>query len=160
MIDLKNGSTLTIEGHRYAASTNLYHYDLWVACAIEYNPYDVVDIWPMTLWCPIDDIEPPPAPHMQAAIRASKVAADDLEAGANILVTCAMGLNRSALVAGLALRRLGWGPNKVVDTIRQDRGPLALGNMDFRLAVIRGIGKDGRSLGGLARQSMFGEIEE
>jgi protein-tyrosine phosphatase len=55
-----------------------------------------------------------------------------LHANQRVLVTCRMGLNRSALVAGLAMwRAFDMTAAEVIDQIRGARGPLALSNKNF-----------------------------
>jgi len=57
--------------------------------------------------------------------------AREVEAGGKVLVVCNMGLNRSGLVVGLALRFLGMPADKVVDYIRDKRSSDALSNSTF-----------------------------
>ena len=52
----------------------------------------------------------------------------------NVLVTCLMGLNRSGLIAGLALRYLGMSGPEAVEQIRRNRAG-ALSNPTFRRMV-------------------------
>lgn len=47
------------------------------------------------------------------------------------LVRCQAGLNRSALVAAMALIRLGWDPEDAIVRIREARSPYALFNSSF-----------------------------
>ena len=55
-----------------------------------------------------------------------------LHTGQRVLVTCAMGLNRSALVAGLAMQRaFDMSTEDVVGQIRATRSALALSNPGF-----------------------------
>jgi protein-tyrosine phosphatase len=56
-----------------------------------------------------------------AALRASRIVAKMLGAGQNVLVTCEMGLNRSAYVSALALVRLGWARPRAIALVRQMR---------------------------------------
>lgn len=55
---------------------------------------------------------------------------DSLEAG-KTLVHCQAGLNRSNLVAGLALVKLGMTPDQAITLIRDRRSPAALCNQTF-----------------------------
>jgi hypothetical protein len=68
--------------------------------------------------------EPAPRSTVDAAVDAV------LGADGPVLVRCRYGLNRSALVAGLALRRRGWRAAEVVERLRQVR-PGALTNPYF-----------------------------
>jgi protein-tyrosine phosphatase len=129
---LPNGARLVIEGHRFAGvTTNLERFHTWVACAVELNPGYFARENKLTLWCPLDDCRPPRRGDMARAHQAASFVAEQLQNGKHVLVTCAMGLNRSALVAGLALRRLGFTGEQVVETIRHARGPMSLNNPAF-----------------------------
>lgn len=59
-----------------------------------------------------------------------------LAVGLPVLVRCERGLNRSCMVAGLALREFGWSGAHAVQTIRDARGPVALSNPYFRDLVL------------------------
>lgn len=59
-----------------------------------------------------------------------KLGADLIKAGHTVLVHCAMGFNRSALVAGVILKYLGITGQAVLDHIR-DRRPGALYNKKY-----------------------------
>ena len=60
--------------------------------------------------------------------------------GHSLLVHCSMGLNRSPLVAGAVLHRLGWKGPAVVDRLRERR-PGALFNEIYRDYLLR-LGAD------------------
>lgn len=135
MILAPHGNQLLIEGHQYAVKQNLAGFRLWVACAMEYSPYDYADLTHMTLWCPMDDTEPARPKDLDMAVQASGLVAAVLNQGQDVLCTCALGLNRSSLVAGLALKRLGWSTNAVVEAIMDERGDMALSNRDFLHAI-------------------------
>lgn len=50
----------------------------------------------------------------------------------NDLVSCCMqGLNRSGLLNGMVMKKLGLPPNQIIDVIRKVRGPRAMGNKSF-----------------------------
>ena len=66
---------------------------------------------------------------------------DAVRAGRMSLVTCSAGLNRSGMVTGLVLRRLGHGPQEAVDLLREVRGPWALSNELFAEQVRRGVAR-------------------
>jgi predicted protein tyrosine phosphatase len=72
--------------------------------------------------------EPVPRATVDAAVEAVLEAV--LEAEGPVWVRCRYGLNRSALVTGLALRRRGWGNSEVMRRLRQIR-PGALTNPYF-----------------------------
>ncbi len=54
-----------------------------------------------------------------------------VRAGRPTLITCMGGLNRSGLLAALALTRLGQSPDVALGLVRAARGPYALGNELF-----------------------------
>jgi protein-tyrosine phosphatase len=70
-------------------------------------------------------------------LKASKYVADDVVKGRRVLVTCHMGLNRSGLVCGLALCRLGYTPKEAIDLMRRLRNEEVLCNPKFVKAVKR-----------------------
>jgi hypothetical protein len=84
--------------------------------------------------CPLRDAEPTLVEVRMATI-AAQLVARAIERDASTLVTCMSGLNRSGLVAGLALRMLGWHPDDAITRIRSARGALALSNKWFRKIV-------------------------
>jgi protein-tyrosine phosphatase len=116
-------------------------YDVVVLAAQEYQPpqrwFDAVGI--KTLRVMLDDSGPPPtAREVRDARAAGHQVAGFLRAGKRVLVTCAMGLNRSGLVAGLALMEAyGMDADSVIRAIRGSRSPDALNNHYFT-AVMRG----------------------
>lgn len=86
------------------------------------------------LHAPLDD---DPSRSMRAdeigiAARAAARVARRLRAGKKVLCTCAMGLNRSSLVAALAMQDVwGMGADEIVARIRKARGMWALSNPNF-----------------------------
>lgn len=54
-----------------------------------------------------------------------------MDAGQSVLVRCHAGLNRSGLVAGLALIKQGWTSEQVVDRMRAARSRWVLSNASF-----------------------------
>jgi len=66
------------------------------------------------------------------ATRTANRVARRLRAGRRVLATCQMGLNRSSLVAALAMHDVfGMSADEIVTRIRQARGVLALSNPSF-----------------------------
>lgn len=65
------------------------------------------------------------------ALEAAAVVAKFLEAGENVLSTCAMGVNRSSLIAALALVLMGSNPEETIKLIREKRSSAALCNPYF-----------------------------
>ena len=60
------------------------------------------------------------------------VAAAAVRDDKKVLVRCAAGMNRSGLVAGLAMMKLGWTFDEALTKMRAVRGPYVLFNDDFR----------------------------
>ena len=79
------------------------------------------------LYFPIFDEELPDLPKLQAV---TALGASLVRAGHKVLSHCGMGFNRSALVAGLILVRLGLSGREAVAVLRQKR-PGALFNEVF-----------------------------
>jgi len=107
-----------------------------VLCAYEFQPHDRLFPGVTVLRCPIDDHKP----TAQETVLVKQTAKDverHVRAGRHTLVTCQMGLNRSALVAGLAMVRLGVKPADAIRAIRSVRGPDALCNKDFEQMIVR-----------------------
>ena len=71
----------------------------------------------------------------------ARAVADALAARRRVLVTCAAGRNRSALVASMALARLTrMGAEDLVRLMRAKRDPQALSNPYFRELLARIVG--------------------
>lgn len=108
--------------------------DTIVLAAMEYQP--PAHLFPGTevIHAPLDDA---PSRLMREdeialAIKAAERVARRLRAGRRVLSTCAMGLNRSALVAALAMYEVyGMSPDEIVARLRRARGAWALSNPNF-----------------------------
>lgn len=84
--------------------------------------------------CPYEDDDSVMSGRTMALVFATaRAVAEARENAGKVLVTCAAGLNRSALVAGLAMRMLG--AHLVVEAIRAKRSPGCLSNTCFRRIV-------------------------
>lgn len=70
--------------------------------------------------------------EIETATKAAGRVARRLRAGRRVLSSCFMGLNRSALVAAIAMNEV-WrmGAEEIIERLRQARGPLALSNPNF-----------------------------
>lgn len=112
------------------ASRERLPFDVIVFCAEEAQPDVARGIEAIRLRLH-DHGEPPTRAHLASALAASKMVVKRLKAGKRVLVTCHMGWNRSGLVSGLTLRRLGMPAERTIQTIRKARGPNALGNKYF-----------------------------
>jgi len=103
-----------------------------VLCAKEYQPRRAFGGL-RTIHAPLDDSGPPiTTEEIATALHAGRLVAAELRSGRKVLVTCAMGLNRSGLITALALR-LGYGlsANRAIARVRAARGPRALSNPSF-----------------------------
>lgn len=105
-----------------------------VLAAKEWQPPSFAYPHVAVLHVPLDDDPSKPVPDDQAraAIGTAKTVARYLRSGRRVLVTCHKGLNRSSLVAGLAMH-LAYGTkgDEAIDAIRRARGPFALRNPGF-----------------------------
>lgn len=75
-----------------------------------------------------------PADHPILDRLAERVA-DAYEAGDSVLVRCQAGMNRSGLVLGLAMIKLGHRPEAAIEAMRAERGPWVLFNDEFRAHI-------------------------
>jgi len=72
------------------------------------------------------------AAEIESALRAAQCVAQRLRSGRRVLVTCQMGLNRSALIAALAMHGVyGMRPDEIIARLRRARGRWALSNPNF-----------------------------
>jgi protein-tyrosine phosphatase len=111
-----------------------------VLCAREYQLPSYAFPGVTVLHVPLDDDSTRPMHHHEIVLATSnaRTMARYLHAGHRVLSTCHMGLNRSALVAGLAMRQaFGMSPTDVIEQIRSQRGPRALSNPRFRQLIHR-----------------------
>lgn len=123
----------------WAESVPLGHdprYDALVLCAEEVQFTPRTRVKPPIHHLPLRDEE------VQLTLRAREATAATARRVARrvllrqrVLVTCAMGLNRSGLVSALALRALGLEPAEAVSLVRRARGPLALSNAVFEQLI-------------------------
>jgi protein-tyrosine phosphatase len=112
--------------------------DAIVLAAMEYQPPAEVFPGAEVLHAPLDD-DPRRPMREDEIVTAAKMAARvarRLRAGRRVLVTCAMGLNRSALIAALAMHDVfGMGADEIVTRLRRARGAWALSNPNFERLV-------------------------
>ena len=108
--------------------------DAIVLAAVEYQP--PADLFPGTevIHAPIDDA--PHRPMHQAEIETALEAADRvahlLRSGRRVLASCQMGLNRSALVAAIAMHDVfGMSVDQIIRRLRRARGAWSLSNPNF-----------------------------
>lgn len=110
---------------------DLPDFDLLVLCAAEVQP-ERVAFHGQVVRCPVvNDV----LSHQELSrvIISSRMVAQALGAGKRVLVTCAAGINRSALVAALALARLTRASAAdLIMLMRKKRHPNALSNAFFQ----------------------------
>lgn len=135
--------SLVFENGRYEPANNLSiggyptplagrnAFDAVVLCSPRHQPPDE-DFPDCTLIrCPFEDEEDGLTPEVLARIDAvAEEVAAMLGQGKKVAVTCAMGRNRSALVAARVLMKRGWTAKRAFDQIRTLR-PTALRNEAF-----------------------------
>lgn len=113
-------------------------FDMVVLCAREYQPE--MTFKGRVIRCPIPD-GPLSGLELRYAFASSKVIAKALAARQRILVTCAAGINRSVLVACLALARVTrLGADDLIRIMRVRRHPKALYNTHFQDILRRFVG--------------------
>lgn len=95
------------------------------------HPNAIVEYIPM-----LDDGPPEPDDRARAAAAADLVNSH-IEAGRKVLVSCLAGLNRSAWVVALVLKKRGMTGKAAVKLIRERRGYNALSNEFFEALIVR-----------------------
>jgi protein-tyrosine phosphatase len=117
--------------------------DMLVLCAAELQPESIAFHGTIAR-CPIPD-GALDATQARLVMQTAVVVAQAIVAGKRVLVTCHMGLNRSALVIALALHQLTtMNHEQIVEHIRRQRSLSALGNKHF-VAIIERVVGDGRA---------------
>ncbi len=116
-----------------------------VLCAREWQPSAEMFPGVQVIYAPNDDH--PAYGHLdreklRTAIVSARGVAEALKAGGVVLVTCAMGVNRSGLVSALVLHFLyGWAGTQCISRVRKKRrlrdGYMALSNPEFTAALSR-----------------------
>lgn len=118
---------------------DLPDFDVLVLCARELQPDRLAFHGPVVR-CPIVDGVLDNHEVVRVLVSA-RVVANALESRRRVLVTCAAGRNRSALVASMALARLTrMGADDLVRLMRAKRHPEALSNAYFRELLSRIVG--------------------
>lgn len=108
--------------------------DVIVLAAMEYQPPAHLFPGIEVIHAPLDDA---PGRRMREdeiaiATKAAKRVAQLLRSGRRVLSTCQLGLNRSSLVAALAMHDVyGMSANELVTRLRRARGAWALSNPNF-----------------------------
>jgi len=111
------------------------HFQVFVLAAKEIQSgrnYSGLEVWGV----PLDDNGVgPTSKEVELAVNAGLAVAERILLGQNVLVTCHLGLNRSSLIAALAMRFLGWDSAATIRKIRAARGRHALSNPGFESLV-------------------------
>jgi protein-tyrosine phosphatase len=117
-------------------------FDALVLCAKEIQP-ERTGFHGVVIRCPI--VDGTVDQSMLARVSAtSRMVVTFLAGGKRVLITCAMGLNRSALVAALAIAQLTTkSADEIIALIRDKRDPRALYNPNF-VALLHHIVGSGR----------------
>ncbi len=95
-------------------------FDAVVLCAFEYQDLPLPGC--RILYAPLLD-EKPSGQDIRTAVSAAKKVHKLRAAGKRVLVTCAMGINRSSLVAAIALMLSGTSATRAIAQIRARRRP-------------------------------------
>ncbi len=115
---------------------DLPDFDVLVLCAAELQPPHPA-FHGRVIHCPLPDAALDRA-ELVMALQAGRAVADELVAGKRVLVTCAQGINRSALVACLALGLVTeLTPQQLVANVRKKRNPMCLSNDHFLKILFR-----------------------
>jgi hypothetical protein len=118
---------------RRAASSG--EYDLVVFCAREVDPPPLPPgVAKYTLR--LDDEPELKSEEFVSALKAAYLVQTARRRGKQVLVACAMGLNRSGLVTGLSLRLAGLSGIQAVHAVKAARGEFALCNPLYRRIVM------------------------
>lgn len=114
-------------------------------CAVEHQPPSRRFPGLRVIRAPIDDAMLTDV-EWRAAQQAGRAVAQAARAGASVLVTCNMGLNRSGIVIALALVQLGLRPAEAIDLIREKRRSVrGIAPLSNRWFVDRLLSLGGRS---------------
>ena len=111
---------------------DLPDFDVLVLCAQEIQPRrPELKFHGLTIHCPLPDAQLG-TDKIRIALMGGHRVAQELVAGNRVLVTCAMGRNRSALVAGFGMAKIyRLSPGTIIETIRRRRHPDCLSNPHF-----------------------------
>jgi hypothetical protein len=141
-IDASNVFTRLWVGSKPPFDRDMPDFDVLVLCAAELQP-EALPFHGRVVRCPIPD-DALSDQQVRQVIAASKAVALALANGRRVLVTCSAGMNRSVLVASLALyivTRMSSG--EIIGIMRSKRHPNALYNRYFQALLGRFVG-DGR----------------
>jgi hypothetical protein len=132
VVRLPKGSELYVGG---SVGRRLPGFDAVAFCARELQPDFGDPKEQILIYAPLDDDprKPPTREDRATALWAGEKVAGLLVGGRgkSVLVTCHEGLNRSSLVAGLAMRKIGYDVGETMTFLKAARGPNALSNQHF-----------------------------
>jgi protein-tyrosine phosphatase len=115
-------------------------FDVLVLCAEELQP-ERLGFQGTVIRCPIPDAELS-ADETRRAVATGRAVASQLTQGKTVLVTCAAGLNRSALVAGVAIGMVTkFDSDRIIKLVRARRSTDCLFNPHFRQILMRCFGQ-------------------
>ena len=109
---------------------DLTAFDKLILCAEEYQPDPSYFPGVHVLYVPLSSAMDMPE-EAKAAVQAGRAVAGWLRRKKKVLVSCAMGLNRSALIATVALMTRGMTSSEAIEKVRAARGKLALHNPQY-----------------------------
>lgn len=138
-IDASNIATRLWVGGAPPVTLDMPSVDMLVLCAREIQPAQLA-FHGHVLRCPIiDDVLSDN--ELRMVLQASGRVAKLLSAKRRVLVTCAQGRNRSALVAALALGRITrYSADQLIDLVRKRRRTDCLTNPYFREVLVKYVG--------------------
>lgn len=138
-IDASNVAPRLWVGGKVDPTAPLTKVNVLVLCAKEIQPTDLA-FQGEVLRCPIPDGNLT-LPELQRAVATSSHVANELAAGKTVLVTCAQGRNRSALVASMALGKITrLSADDLIRLMRERRSRYCLSNPHFRQILQRVVG--------------------
>ncbi len=144
-LDASNVSRRLWVGSAPPFDRDLPDFGALVLCAEEIQP-ERLAFTGRVIRCPIPDARLSNQ-DLARVVMASRHVASELTSGRRVLVTCAMGVNRSALVASLALARITrMTPEQLIGLMRARRATNCLSNPHFR-DVIAAIVNRARAAG-------------
>lgn len=105
-------------------------------CAVEHQDQHGEEVCaPLVARLPIHDTLSLTAKELARVRRVARWVADKVRRRLVVLCSCHLGLNRSGLVAALAMRQLGVSAAEAIRIIKGTRGPMALSNPYFLIIV-------------------------